>query len=70
MSVHPNDLNEIRRLVTNSHGDERAFLIRVINGIVNSEKEFRLLQGEVKKMKAKTEAEAKAKADEANQPSE
>lgn len=51
MSVHPNDLNEVRRLVTNAYNDEKAFLIRVINGIVASEKEIRMLKGEVQKLK-------------------
>lgn len=32
--VSKSDLNELRRLVTNSYDEERAFLARIIKGII------------------------------------
>ena len=39
MSIHPSDLNELKRLATNSYDDDKKFLNRIIAGINDLEKE-------------------------------
>lgn len=39
MSIHASDLNELKRMATNSYDNDRKFLNRVINGINDLEKQ-------------------------------
>jgi len=49
--IHRNDLDELRRLATNSYDSEQKFMNRVINGIYAMDKEIVELRAEVAKLK-------------------
>jgi len=51
MSVNKNDLEELNRLATNTYGDEKRFIYRVINGINAMEREILALKVEIEKLK-------------------
>lgn len=50
MSVHPNDLNELRRLATNFYDDDKKFVYRVIKEITAMDREIFRLKTEVRKL--------------------
>jgi hypothetical protein len=50
MSVHPVDLNELKRLATNSYDDDKKFLNRVITGISDLEKTVSQLRSVIAKL--------------------
>lgn len=52
MAVHPNDLAELKRLVTNCSVDEqRASLNRIVVGVIALNNEVRSLKTEIEKLK-------------------
>lgn len=50
--VNGNDLNELRRMVTNLYDEEKACIVRVIRGIAELSNENLKLKAELAKLKA------------------
>ncbi len=44
--IHENDLNELRRMATNTYDDDKRFLNRVLTGIAMMEREIRAVTNE------------------------
>lgn len=51
MSIHVSDLNELKRMATNSYDNDRKFLNRVLNGINDLEKEASQLRNVIVQLK-------------------
>jgi hypothetical protein len=53
MSIRPADLNELKRLATNSYDGDKKFLNRIIGGINDLEKELSGLRGVIAQLEKK-----------------
>ena len=51
MSIRRNDLDELKRLATNSYDEDQRFLNRVLDGIYAMERELRALKTELATLK-------------------
>jgi hypothetical protein len=52
MSVHKKDIEELKRLATNTYDDDKKFINRVIKGIGLMEREINRLKLENEKLKS------------------
>lgn len=51
--INANDLNELRRMVTNSYDGDKGIISRVLRGITDLTNENARLKAEIQKLKAK-----------------
>ena len=51
MSISKNDLQELRRIATNTYNDDKAFINRVIKGIGILESENQRLKNEIEELR-------------------
>jgi uncharacterized tellurite resistance protein B-like protein len=56
MSIHASDLNELKRMATNSYDNDRKFLNRVINGINDLEKQASQLRSVIAQLQKENAA--------------
>lgn len=58
MAVTPNDLQELKRIATNTYDSEKAFMNRIIRGIGLLNSENQKLKNEVEELKKKLAVKA------------
>ena len=61
MPIHKRDIEELRRLSTNAYDDDKRFINRVINGIIEMEREITRLNNELEKSKKPVEVKTETK---------
>jgi hypothetical protein len=64
MTIHKNDLEELRRMATNTYDNDKKFLNRVIMGIGAMESELRKLKEENDDLKKKVKVANENRQDE------
>ena len=61
MSIHKQDIEELRRLSTNAYDDDKRFINRVLNRIIEMEREITRLNNELEKAKKPVEVKTETK---------
>ncbi len=57
--VHPNDINELQRMVTNLNEPERSSMVRLLNGFSAMRQEVAQLKRELETLKESKDEAAK-----------